>query len=108
MEKSVALDQRRQLQIDTAKRLRDKEGLGATEIARRMGVRNESTVREWFKQDEEGRVGAARKTANELKKIVDEKGMVDVGKNVERELGISRKRLDTALYILQKEGYNVV
>lgn len=107
MEKSVALDQRRQLQIDTAKRLRDKEGLGATEIARRMGVRNESTVREWFKQDEEGRVGVARKTANELKKIVDEKGMVDVGKNVERELGISRKRLDTALYILKKEGYNV-
>ena len=107
MEKSVALDQRRQLQIDRAKRLRDKEGLGATEIARKMGVRNESTVREWFKQDEEGRVGAARKTANELKKIVDEKGMVDVGKNVERELGISRKRLDTALYILQKEGYNV-
>lgn len=106
MEKSIALDQRRQLQVDTAKRLREKEGLGATEIGKRMGVR-ESTVREWFKQDENNRIGQAKKTADEIKKIVDEKGMVDVGKNVERELGISRKRLDTALYILEKEGYHV-
>lgn len=33
--------------------------------------------------------------------------MVDVGTGVERELGISKEKLEQALTILTREGYNV-
>lgn len=39
--------------------------------------------------------------------MIDEKGMIDVGTGVERELGISREKLNQALYILEMEGYPV-
>lgn len=32
--------------------------------------------------------------------------MIDVGKGVERELNISKEKLNQALYILEMEGYN--
>lgn len=78
-------------------------------FGRRMGVR-ESTVRSWLNQESESRMKQARNTADFLKKQVDQKKMIDVGVNVEREsaLGnISREKLDTALYLLKKEGYHV-
>ena len=106
MEKRIALNERRQLQIDTAKRLRDKEGLGPTEIGKRMGVR-ESTVRGWFKQDTDNKIKQCQETADFLEKQVKEKGMIDVGANVEYELNIPRERLDTALYMLERKGYHV-
>lgn len=105
-EKSLANNLRQIDRINTAKRLRDKEGLGATEIAKRMGVKNESTVRGWFEQDEKGKIYQATNTADFLKKQVDKKGMIDIGKNTELELGISRVKLDTAVRILEKEGYH--
>lgn len=105
-EKRLANNMRKISQIQTALRLRDKEGMGATEIGKQMGVR-ESTVRGWFKQDEEGKVYQAKKTADFLKDKVNEKGgMIDIGKNVELELGISREKLDTAVLMLEKEGYH--
>ena len=78
-------------------------------FGKRMGVR-ESTVRSWLNQESESRMKQARNTADFLKKQVDQKKMIDVGVNVEREsaLGnISREKLDTALYLLKKEGYHV-
>ena len=109
-EKSICTDERRMLDVATAKRLRDKEGLGATEIGRRMGVR-ESTVRGWFKEESESRMLQARKTADFLKEQVDKKKMIDVGVGVERDLSddlrISRTKFDTALALLEKEGYHV-
>ena len=49
----------------------------------------------------------AQKTAEFLKKQIDEKGMIDVGVGVERELGISKEKLNQALVILEAEGYPV-
>ena len=71
-----------------------------------MGV-NESTVRGWFAQEEKARYNQAKETAEFLKKQVDSKGMIDVGKNTEFSLNVSREKLDTALYLLEREGYNV-
>ena len=114
-EKSLANNLRQIDRIKTAIRLRDKEGLGATEIAKRMGVKNESTVRGWFEQDEKGKIYQATKTADFLREQVNKSkhGMIDVGKNVEyddtmvKELGnISREKFDTAIRILEKEGYH--
>ena len=100
---AIAKDERRADNVATAKRLRDKEGLNTSEIGRKMGV-NESTVRNWFDSNAEYKTKQARETAEFLKKHVDEKGMIDVGKGVERELNISREKLDQALFILQAEG----
>lgn len=105
-EKSISSDERRMLKVDTAKRLRDKEGLGASEIGRKMGL-PESTVRSLLNQDSENKMLQSRKTADFLREQVKEKKMIDVGAEVERELNISREKLDTALYMLEREGYHV-
>lgn len=105
-EVGLAKDQRRMYQVETAKRLRDKEGMNASEIGRKMGV-NESTVRSWFNEESEARMKAAQNIANDLKNIVDQKKMVDVGTGVERELNISKEKLNQALYILERDGYKV-
>ncbi len=104
-EKALAKNERRALQVATAKSLKE-DGLGDTEIGRRMGV-NESTVRSWLNQESEARMKQAEKTANFLKEQVDSKGMIDVGAGVERELGISKEKLNQALHILEAEGYSV-
>lgn len=104
-ELSLAKDERRMLSVATAKALQ-KDGLSNTEIGKKMGV-NESTVRSWLNAESEARMKQARETADAIKKIVDEKGMVDVGVGVERELGISKEKLNESLYILEREGYPI-
>lgn len=105
LEKALAKDERRMLDVATAKSLR-KDGLGATEIGRKMGV-PESTVRSLLNEDSEARMKQARKTADFIKEQVDKKGMIDVGTGVERELNISKEKLNEALYILGREGYPI-
>ena len=106
MEKSICNDERRMKNVARAKNLRD-NGHSNSDIARRMGV-NESTVRSWFDTEAESRMMQTYKLADQLKKIVDEKGMVDVGIDTDIELNVSREKLDTALYLLQRNyGYNV-
>lgn len=100
---AIAKDERRAYEVGTAKRLKEKEGLSVSEIGRRMGV-NESTVRSYLNPNSESRMKQARETANFLKTQVDKKGMVDVGTGVERELNITKEKLDQALFMLQAEG----
>ena len=104
-EVSLATSERRSLQVARAKSLKQ-DGLNASEIGRQMGV-NESTVRSWFDQESEARMNKARETADFIKKNVDERGMIDVGRGVERELNISKEKLNAALDILKEEGYEV-
>ena len=104
-EKALARSERRLLDVARAKSLAE-DGLGATEIGRQMGI-NESTVRSLLNEKAEAKTKQAQKTADSLKLLVDEKGMIDVGTGVERELNISKERLNEALYILEREGYPV-
>lgn len=106
-ELGIAKDERRLLQVETAKRLRDKEGMGATEIGRKMGL-PESTIRSLLNEKSEAKMNEARHTADSLKKIVDEKKMVDVGADTNIRLNVSKERLNQALYLLERDGYNVV
>lgn len=102
----LAKDERRSLEVATAKGLREK-GYSLNEIAKKMGYKNDSSIRSLLNEDSEARMNQARKTAEFLKKQVDEKGMIDVGVGVERELGISKEKMKQALYILEMEGYEV-
>jgi DNA-binding CsgD family transcriptional regulator len=108
IEKSLAKDERRALQVYTAKRLKEKEGLSTSEIGRKLGLR-ESTVRSLLNAESESRMNKSKETAAFLKKKLEESehGMLDVGTGVDRELNISKEKLDQALYILQREGYQV-
>ena len=105
IEKSICIDERKALDIARAKSLKD-DGLSTSEIGRRMGV-NESTVRGWFDQEQKARYNQSKATAEFLKEQVDQKKMIDVGKNTELDLNVSKEKLDTALYLLEREGYHV-
>lgn len=102
----LAKHERRAIDVATAKGLREK-GYSLNEIADKMGYKNDSSVRSLLNEDSEARMNQARKTADFLKKQVDEKGMIDVGVGVERELGVSKEKMKQALYILEMEGYEV-
>ena len=104
-EKAIANNQRRMLEVARAKSLKE-DGLGYTEIGRKMGI-NESTVRSLLNERSEVKMNQAKKTANFLKEQIKEKGMIDVGSGVERELNISKEKLNQALKLLEEEGYPV-
>lgn len=103
---SLAKDERRSADVATAKALRAK-GYSLNEIADKMGFANDSSVRSLLNESSEARMNQAKQTAEFLKKQIAEKGMIDVGTGVERELGISKEKMKQALYILEMEGYPV-
>lgn len=109
IEKALAKNERRMLQVARAKSLRE-DGLNDSEIGREMGI-NESSVRSLFNEASDNRMQQAIKTADFLRarseEFAEDGGMIDVGTGVERELNISKEKLNQALYILKKEGYNV-
>lgn len=103
---SLAKDERRSLQVATAKSLRE-DGLSLNEIAAKMGFANDSSVRSLLNENAEKNMNKAKTTADILRKQIEEKGIIDVGVGVERELGVSKEKLSQALYILEMEGYPV-
>jgi DNA-binding transcriptional MerR regulator len=100
IQKSLANVERRSLLVEQAKGLRDK-GYSLSAIAEKMGYPNDSSVRTLLDPNSEERMKQATKIADFLKKQVDEKGMIDVGTGVERELNVSKEKLKQALYILE-------
>ena len=105
-EKANAKNERKIYEFNTAKRMMEKEGMGYTEIGRALGY-PESTIRGWFKEGVQDRAEKARNTADFIREQIDKKGMIDVGVGVERELGISKEKLNQALAILEEEGYPI-
>lgn len=105
LQKRLAKHERRQLLYDRARSLKE-DGLNNTEIAEKMGLPGESSVRALFNEQTRENKNKALAVADVLKKEVEKKGMIDVGKGVERELGTSAQKLEEALRILEIEGYN--
>lgn len=104
--KSIARAEHKAAQISEAQRLKEK-GLSNGAIAERMGLPNESSVRSLLKPGEAEKTMQLRNIANILKDNVDEKGMIDVGVGVERQLSVSNEKLVAALAMLSEEGYAV-
>ena len=102
---SVARADRRRLDVATAKSLRE-DGLSNSEIGRKMGI-NESSVRSLLNESSENRMDQARMTAEKLKSELASKKVIDVGAGAEIELGVSRNKLEDALFILEAEGVGV-
>ena len=102
---SRTVSARRAANVSKAKQLLS-EGKSQAEVARELNV-NESTLRSWLNTRSEARMNAAQTTAQALRDLVNEKGMIDVGTGTELSLGISREKLTQAIDILKEEGYLV-
>ena len=106
LQKTMLKDGHRAVEVEIAKELRE-QGYSLNEIAKQMGFKNDSSVRSLLNAESESRMQQAEKTADFLRKQIEEKGMIDVGTGVERELGISREKMNQALYMLEMEGYHI-
>lgn len=104
MQVRVAKHERRSLEADRARSLRE-DGLSLNEIAKKMGYANDSSIRSLLDENTAANKNRAKATAEILKKELEEKGILDVGAGVERELGVSQNTLKEALFILETEGY---
>ena len=104
MQVRVAKHERRALEAARAKALRE-DGLSLNEIAKEMGYANDSSIRSLLNENTAAAKNRAKETAEILKKELDEKGILDVGAGVERELNVSQQTLKEALFILETEGY---
>lgn len=106
MQYGVAKDERRSLQVARAESLKA-DGYNTSEIARMMGFANESSVRSLLETNSKVRMNQAKVAADFIRQQINEKGIIDVGVGVERELGISKEKMKEALFILQTEGYEI-
>jgi orotate phosphoribosyltransferase-like protein len=100
-----ASHERRDLLAARAQSLRE-DGLSLNQIAAELGFANDSSVRSLLNENTQARKNRADETAEILKKELEEKGVLDVGAGVERELGVSRQTLQEALFILETQGYS--
>ena len=105
MQVRVAKHERRALQADRARSLRE-DGKTLDEIASILGYANDSSGRALLNANTAANKNKAQATAEILKKELAEKGAIDVGTGVERQLGVSTGVLQEALFILETEGYN--
>ena len=88
-----------------ALRLRN-EGKTYAEIATILGKPGESSVRSLLNSDVKTNSNKAIAAADALESLINEKGFIDVGAGVEKELGLSKERKDQALVILEDRGYS--
>lgn len=104
-QKSIDSAGERAYNINQAVKLH-KKGWSNVKIAERLGT-TESSVRNWLKDGAKDQANRNMATADMLKRQVEENGCIDIGPGVEKELGITRTQLDTAVAILKQEGYEV-
>lgn len=104
--KGVAKAEIRAMNVESAKTMRE-DGKTLQEIADRLGLPNESSVRSLLNTSSEMKMNQAMTTANTLRELVDKKGFIDVGEGAEIELHISKEKLKQAQEILLDEGYNI-
>src|SRR5215475_10582042 len=84
--KSIAINEKRQGQINQAQKLKD-TGMSTSAIGREMGI-NESTVRSLLEPGAKDKVQVLESTKSMLKDSIDKKEYIDIGSGVENHLGI--------------------
>lgn len=90
-------------QIDTM----TEDGLGDTEIAKRLGLANESTVRSMRDEKARERASKVRNTVEFVKEQVDKKGPIDIGLGTEVYLNLSKTKMEQVRTALDAEGYSI-
>lgn len=103
--RQIAIHEERKAKVAEALRLKEK-GLSTTAIGERMGI-GESSVRSLLNPASRETSDILFTTANTLKDQVLKKTYLDVGEGTENFMGISKTKLNTAISILEEEGYSV-
>lgn len=99
-----ALHERKQHEYEHIKSLQS-DGYSTSEIARMTG-KNESSIRSILSdKNKELKLYKADRTADILRKELETKQAIDIGKGVELGLGVSPSTLEEAALILEMEGY---
>lgn len=106
VQEQMAKHERRELMADRARSLRE-DGKSLQEIAKIMGFENDSSVRALLNENTAENKSKSKVAADKLREEMQTKKMIDVGAGVEYELGVSKNGMQEALYILEREGYNV-
>ena len=108
-----ANNQRKSLLISECKEMYAK-GMSYSEIARVKGIKSSNTVKNYVNSNKDVRPLQARATADFLEKQVDEKGFIDIGKGVEKDivavdgsLGITTNKLKEAIALMKSDGYDI-
>lgn len=78
-----------------------------TQIAEKMGLPSESSVRSMRNTMMNGKTNKTTEIAETLRKECVEKGYIDVGSDIALYLGTASGSLNTALEMLKSEGYEV-
>lgn len=102
---SIANDEVAKADIATVLKYKNK-GYSNMAISRETGI-PESTIRHYLKDDMASKRGDIIKNADVLAEQVKERGYLDVGAGVEKHMGISKDKLNTALEVLKDDGYEV-
>lgn len=102
---SAALESDKQYVNDQVYKLKEK-GYSNLAISEKLGI-SEASVRNKLKNIMERPLSQVETTTKLLKDRVDSDGYIDVGAGVERHLGLSRSKFDTALENLKQQGYTV-
>lgn len=80
------------------------EGKTSTQISKELGI-PEPTVRMYLNNQTQNRVKQRQETVDTLKKLVDEHGIIDIGKGSNTHMGITPEALKRAVGELTQEGY---
>lgn len=83
-----------------------KEGKSYTEIGRVLGIGDTSARNLVLNADTADRKNTSRQLVDVLKEQLETKGVLDIGKGVENTLGVSRNKLDEAIFILEAENHD--
>ena len=81
------------------------QGIGATEGAKIMGLKNESSFRSLLDKSIEERANQTTNVAYLLKEELKKKKYLDVGAGTEVTLGVTETKLKAAIQMLEEEGY---
>jgi DNA-binding NarL/FixJ family response regulator len=104
IQKSMAINTRKSIEYERALGMKEK-GYSNSKIAEELGYPNESSVRSLLNASSRAKREQAVVAADYLKEMVDKKGYVMIGAGDERELNISKEKLNQAISILEAEGY---
>lgn len=100
---TIANGQKKAEDLIKVRKLKEK-GYSNTKIAEMMEL-SEGTVRNYLKEDYKVKATRTQELAEELKRQIEDLEYLDVGKGVERQLGVSKEQLNAAIALLQEEGY---
>lgn len=102
----IANNEARNYKVQMVRKLKEK-GMSNVAIGQRLGI-NESSVRMMLKEGYQEKNSTLNSTADILKEAVDSKGYINVGKGVDKYLGVSEQTKKVAVEMLKQEGYEVI